>query len=264
MRRVKNEVPAVNPTDMHFDILPSLSHLVLHDTGSRDTARIITLGHPDLLPALKNELLFGDGTFSVVPSLFYQLYTVHAKVGTSYPPAIYFLLPNKQQRTYTKMLKILKELVPECDPKSFLLDYEKAMINSVKATFPNCEVNGCFFHLCQCVIRHVSAVGLKKEYESNIDFSILVKSLMSLAFVPCADVTTVFDQLCAKFPDTDACDRLLDYFKQTFIQQEARNGRPKDPLYKIELWNHFEDGLNCVPKTTNCTGMLKMMKFRQY
>ena len=80
MRRVKNEAPAVNPTDMHFEILPSLTHLVLHDTGSQDKDRIITVGHADLLPALKNNLLFGDGTFDVVPSLFYQLYTVHSKV----------------------------------------------------------------------------------------------------------------------------------------------------------------------------------------
>ena len=81
MRRVKNEAPAVNPKDMHFDIIPALAHLVLHDTGRQDKGRIITLGHAELLPALKNDLLFGDGTFDVVPSLFYQLYTVHSKVS---------------------------------------------------------------------------------------------------------------------------------------------------------------------------------------
>ena len=162
------------------------------------------------------------------------------------------------------MLKILKEIVPECDPKSFLLDYEVAMINSVKATFPNCTISGCFYHLCRCVTRHVASVGLRKEYNSNIDFCIKVKSLMALAFVPPTDVLTVFGQLCAEFPDTDACDKLLKYFKQTFIQQTGRNDRPQDPLFKIELWNHYQDGLNCVPKTTNCTGMLEMMTFRQY
>ena len=79
---------------------------------------------------------------------------------------------------------------------------------------------------------------------------------MALSFVPPADVLTVFDQLSAKFPDNEPCDKLLTYFKCTFIQDTARNGRKKDPLFSISLWNHYEDGLSCVPKTTNCTGIL--------
>ena len=46
MRRVKEDTatPDLNPTDMFFDIPESLSHLVLHDTGTEDRNRIITLG----------------------------------------------------------------------------------------------------------------------------------------------------------------------------------------------------------------------------
>ena len=79
---------------------------------------------------------------------------------------------------------------------------------------------------------------------------------MALSFVPPEDVLMVFDQLDAKFPETDACEKLLKYFKTTFIQDIGRLGRPKDPQFPIALWNHYEDALNCVPKTTNCTGML--------
>ena len=119
MRRAKEDkdTPEVNPSDMHFLIPESVAHLVLHDTGSQDKNRIITLGHKDLLPVLEKDLLFGDGTFDVVPSLFYQLYTIHGQVGTNFPPAVYFLLPNKTARTYAKMITILKELAPDCDPK---------------------------------------------------------------------------------------------------------------------------------------------------
>ena len=82
MNRAKQEnaTKEVNATDMFFTIPESLSHLVLHDTGTDDRNRIITLGHQDLLPGLEKELLFGDGTFDVVPSIFYQLYTVSAKL----------------------------------------------------------------------------------------------------------------------------------------------------------------------------------------
>ena len=80
MNRAKHvgATPEVNPTDMFFTIPETLAHLVLHDTGSEDRNRIITLGDKAMLPVLKKDLLFGDGTFGVVPSLFYQLYTVNA------------------------------------------------------------------------------------------------------------------------------------------------------------------------------------------
>ena len=93
-----------------------------------------------------------------------------------------------------------------------------AALNSVQAAFPDCRMSGCFYHLCRCVGRHVASLGLKKEYESNNDFNLKVKSLMALSFVPPEEVLTVFDQLSAKFPDTEACDKLLGYFKKTFIQ----------------------------------------------
>ena len=112
-----NSCPEVNPKDMHFDIPEEFATLILHDTGSQDKNRIITLGHPDFMPILKKDLLFGDGTFQVVPSVFYQLYTVHAKIGGNYPPSIYFLLPNKTARTYGRMVQIMKEVAPGCDPK---------------------------------------------------------------------------------------------------------------------------------------------------
>ena len=134
------------------------------------------------------------------------------------------------------------------------MDFEAAAINSVKAGFPQCTISGCFYHLCRCVKRHVNSLGLKKDYESDIDFGLTVKSLMALSFVPPAEVLTVFGQLSEKFPDTDACDKLLNYFKTTFIQGEGRLGRTKDPLFPIPLWNHYADGLLCTPKTTNCTG----------
>ena len=98
----------------------------------------------------------GDGTFETTPLIFFQLYTIHAKVGNSYPPCIYFLLPNKTAETYTRMLEILKMLHPGLNPSTILLDFELAAINAFKNEFPLSKVSGCFFHLNQSVMRKVS------------------------------------------------------------------------------------------------------------
>ena len=158
MNRAKKDknIP-VNPKDTSFDIPEELEHLILHDSGKADPNRIIVLGHNDLLPSLEQDLLFGDGTFDCVPSIFYQLYAVHAQVGNNFPPCMYFLLPNKTRVTYDKMIEILQELVPGCNPKRWLLDFEKAVLDAVQAGFPNVDISGCFFHFNQSILRWISS-----------------------------------------------------------------------------------------------------------
>ena len=45
-----------------------------------------------------------DGTFNIVPSLFYQLFTIHAQVQGNLVPCVYALLPDKKEDTYKDML----------------------------------------------------------------------------------------------------------------------------------------------------------------
>ena len=48
---------------------------------------------------------FRDGTFKVYPEVFFQLYTVHAKLAGTVLPCISALLPNKQGFTYTRLFQ---------------------------------------------------------------------------------------------------------------------------------------------------------------
>jgi hypothetical protein len=54
-----------------------------------------------------------DGTFKTVPSLFYQLFTIHVLIQQGdqiVSPTIYALLIDKSQLTYTRFLKYLLEI----------------------------------------------------------------------------------------------------------------------------------------------------------
>ena len=92
IRRLRQNIhgPPATPHDRTFPIPPEYQDLVLFDSGSEDLLRIIALGHNDLIRVLSGELYFGDGTFSVVPEMFFQLYTIHAPVGNKYLPYVYF------------------------------------------------------------------------------------------------------------------------------------------------------------------------------
>ena len=47
--------------------------------------------------------IFGDGTFRFAPKFYKQMFTIHIVKGHIFVPVVYFLLQNKQQRTYRTM-----------------------------------------------------------------------------------------------------------------------------------------------------------------
>ena len=59
------------------------------------------------------EIWSGDGTFTVCPSLFYQLYPIHAEVHGQILPLVYALLPSKSKRCYQFMCLKLRDLMLE-------------------------------------------------------------------------------------------------------------------------------------------------------
>ena len=183
--------------------------MALVASGPNDENRIIALGTQELVEYLRGEVWIADGTFGTTPEPFFQLYTIHTKVGDQYPPCIYFLLPNKTAETHRMMLQILHDIIPAADPIKITVDFEMAAMNAFRAKFPHADVTGCFFHLSQSVIRKVSELGLKRAYETDQEFSMLVRCLPALAFVPPEEVPERFEDLVATFPDEAGVNALV-------------------------------------------------------
>lgn len=237
-----------NPATAAFDITEKYADLILHDTGADDPDRILAIGNDYLVVELHKDTIYGDGTFDKAPNMFYQLYTWHAKIGNSYPPCIYFLLQKKNLDTYNRMFTILKQLVPDIMPHNILLDFEKACMSAAQVAFPQAEIKGCYFYLCQSVRRKINSIGLKTVFESDSDMKLKLKSLTALSFIPISDVKTVFNQIAATFPGDDSYSEFLAYFSSTYI--EGVSGRPA--IFPIGMWNHFGAASESSPKTTNC------------
>ena len=89
-------------------------HLFLQcDTGSDDEKRILIFASDEGLQQLENASVLGmDGTFKSSPSIWYQLFTIHAFInGRSYPRA-FILLPDKTEATYDRTFLELNKLRP--------------------------------------------------------------------------------------------------------------------------------------------------------
>ena len=88
-------LPAI-PKGLLFDIPPeSFADIVVFDSDPGDN-RLILISCNELLDGLaRAPMWLADGTFKVVPSVFFQLYTIHFAFGNGVCPCSSDLLPVK-------------------------------------------------------------------------------------------------------------------------------------------------------------------------
>ncbi|KRX52806.1 hypothetical protein T09_8939 [Trichinella sp. T9] len=74
----------------------------------------------------------------------------------------------KDLPTYSRIFEVLhskaEELGVQLEPAKFVCDFETALIPAIQGNFPNTQVQGCFFHFCQAVLRQVGRLGLRNDY----------------------------------------------------------------------------------------------------
>ena len=255
MQRSDNVVFPPLLTDRKFDIPDIFADFVLYDSVPSDN-RIILMGDLELLDGLaRANVWLADGTFKTVPSLYFQLYSIHFQyVGGVHPAAAYCLLPNKTQDTYERMLIEIKRLIPAAAPTVILTDFESASMAAFNAAYPSATVSGCYFHLCQSVLRKINDLGMKADYETSHDLRISIRCLPALAHVPADDVAEAFDLLAESMPSHDRMNELLSYFEHTYVRGRRLRGRGENyrpALFPIARWNKYDAATEGIARTTN-------------
>ncbi|RMZ95031.1 FLYWCH zinc finger domain, partial [Brachionus plicatilis] len=109
---------------------------LIYDSGVEDPNRFFMFGTEENFSLIETAHLFADGTFSIAPKLFEQVYTIHALIKGRCVPLIYCLLPRKNQKIYEDVLTVVKSKINN-QPLSFTTDFELAFINAVTKIFPN-------------------------------------------------------------------------------------------------------------------------------
>jgi hypothetical protein len=214
-----------------------------------------------------------DGTFRIVPTIFYQLYSVHAPVGLVYNqqvlPLAYALMTGKTEECYIRLIQDLKDFAAENGVLSFappmvITDFEQAMMHAVKKEFPSTSIFNCFFHLAQCVWRKTASLGLSPYYGNDADFAILVRSLPALAFLHPDAIPDAFAKLKAAFPtappteynvDAASIGKLLIYFEENYVlgreKQYTCSNQRHAPTFPPSQWSVYERVNNNFPRTQN-------------
>ena len=82
----------------------------------------------------------------MIPSLSFQLYTIHFElVPFINSAAVYCLLQNKTQTDVdVRVLDEIKRMILLANSEKILLDFESAAINAFTTAYPNARILGCY------------------------------------------------------------------------------------------------------------------------
>lgn len=229
---------------------------VLKDTGFENPDienRIILIATNENIKTLSRcEEYFMDGTFKACPKIFGrsgQLYVIHGLFEGVPLALVYALLIDKSTRTYEKMFQLLLEVL-SLNPKKIHIDFEMAMIKALKNTFPSSKIVCCYFHLQKSIYRYLCTLGYKSNYDTDVEFSLQVRTLTALAFVPIDHQEQYYGILIEKNLLSDYQD-FVSYFEATYFGTLRPDGVRRAPRFERELWNFYEEARTKRHKTNN-------------
>lgn len=236
-------------------------NFLLADSGVGDMERILIFGRGTVQNWIgRVQKIYVDGTFSLAPSLFSQVFVIMAERGGFVIPILYALLPNKQEETYDRMIQMIQNAWPEFSPHAISMDYELAVINAFTNAFPHAEPHGCLFHLVKNVKRKLAAKQLMHRYNTESNFALQARMIPALAFIPIDELGNALDALRGfteeevdePIPSIDvALIPVLDYFEDNYVGRLLRKNRRAQPKFKPQMWSCYERTLNDEARTNN-------------
>lgn len=202
------------------------SGFLLFDDGVGSDNRMIAFATEKARNVIeKTDTFFSDGTFWTCPKLFSQLYTIHGDISsseteTNIVPLIYILMPNREQHTYHRAFQLIREHVPNFNPKTFILDYEMAPINVIKDIFSNTAIKGCNFHLKQALIRKAKELNLYSSVEGRQH----VQLCSALAHLKQEDIVEGWLDINETAPNGSNFTAFNDYFVSQWLDNKTLQG----------------------------------------
>ena len=164
-----------------------------------------------------------DGTFSVVPYKFTQLFVISFELGDRYLPLFYVLMTRKTALLYKLVLSKLTSMCPEFSPTMCVSDFESGIIAAFRETFNGIKNRGCLFHLKHSVLKKMKELKLFILYKRNTEFYQWSNLMMGIGFLPSARVMPFFEKLtrsfvCGRAFHQPKLTKLADYYKKVWLK----------------------------------------------
>ena len=171
-------------------------------------------------------LIFVDSTFRVVPSLYYQLFTVFVQHVDYTFPVMYSLMTRKTKELYKAVLVKIHMLMPDFKPTQVIADYEEAPAAAIREVFgSDVTVSGCWFHYAQAVMKRLKKLGLTDAYKNEEDTQVTFRCLLALPLLPVVDISPAFNEIMSSvkpgLSSTNQLVQLCQYVGRQWINKST-------------------------------------------
>ncbi|CAF2053855.1 unnamed protein product [Rotaria magnacalcarata] len=135
---------------------------------------------------------YADGTFYTSPSIFYQIYSIHAFDEGLSTPCVYALLADKSEETYydlfSTLIKNIIEISNMIKLEYITIDFEAAVKNVFYKHYPHIQVKGCLFHYGKALFRNFVKLNLKTPFQEDESLRNWFRSFAAIALLPETDM----------------------------------------------------------------------------
>ncbi|XP_034235716.1 uncharacterized protein LOC117642042 [Thrips palmi] len=99
-------------------------------------------------------------------------------------PVCYALMESKSEVAYRALFAFVKDLAPSLAPENIVTDYEAAFVPVIRDVFPSTIHQGCWFHFCQALHRHLGFLGLITFVKRNFNALTVIRMCYVLPLLP--------------------------------------------------------------------------------
>jgi hypothetical protein len=226
----------------------------IYDVSLPQLRIVLFVTQNSLIKLSEAEVWMFDGTFKTVPSIFGQLFTIHAKVGGingRVCPLVYALMSDRTERSYKQVFEELNVLAARQQihlrPVFVISDFEQASINAVTDIYPSVRHKSCHFHFSQIIWRRVVKLKLARRYKRHPNHALTVRHLSAVAYLDENDMNGVLRNIAQLFGTYRKSRELVNWFAKTFVRGEP----PFPPKYPPEMWSVSDNNSFNFPRTQN-------------
>jgi hypothetical protein len=133
-----NEKNKINET--YFKTNTGEKFIQFHNENSHYDDMVIICNDKRIIHLMNSEVWMGDGTFTIAPKNYTQIYTIHCKIFNKFFPTVYIFLKDKKTTSYQKAFEFLASLTRNKGPEYFIVDFERAPIKAFKNAFNNVKI----------------------------------------------------------------------------------------------------------------------------
>ena len=112
------------------------------------------------------DVWYVDGMFKVCPKIFYQLFNINLRIGGKSVPLLSSCLYSKEEVEYDKCFAQISSNI-KTHPRLIIVDFEKAILNSLANFFLHSKIAGCYFHLAQNLWKKIGENNLQAKYDKE-------------------------------------------------------------------------------------------------